>query len=579
MKQTILFYIFIFLFSTILSAQSPYPVYYFESPMDIPLTVSGTFGELRLNHFHSGIDFRTGGVIGCSVYAVAEGYVSRIRVSSGGGGKTLYITHPNGYKSVYMHLDRFVGKIANYVLAYQYEKKTFELDIDLTSEVLPVAKRQMIAKSGNTGSSGGPHLHFEIRQADNDRTINPLFFGYKLCDNTPPVINAVRIYPADENSLIAGTNQTYSHTRKALKGKGGKTLKSAQRTDTVPVWGKCYFGIDVFDELCNSVGRKGIYKLNLLIDNECVYSYCLKNFLFEDTRFANALTDYAEQLKSGKYYILTRLPSYVPIPLYERVKDKGIYDFTDGQAHKLVYQASDYTGNVSEYVFWLKSVKPAKLPQKPKTNPVSAGMEFLYSEGNAFSRPDCFVEIDQNTLYESIVFDFDTFTKQGSHYPLCFRIHKEETPLHKSYRLGIKAKNIVPENLKSKAFIAKLSKRNTLSYETSRWEGDFLTASPRTFGTFVIALDTINPGVKPLNFKNGVPLRNNTTLKVKITDNLSQITSYNCYLNDNWILAEYDRKNALLTIDLENKPRKGKNHLKISVVDGVGNETIRAYVF
>ncbi|MBR4804144.1 MAG: peptidoglycan DD-metalloendopeptidase family protein, partial [Bacteroidales bacterium] len=233
------------------SQQSKFPQNYFISPINLPLQPSGTFGEFRSNHFHSGLDLRVGGVVGEPVYAVGDGYVSRIKVSGYGGGKIVYITHPNGFKSVYMHLNNFCGKIADWVNKYQYSNQTFDLDVDLAPDVLPVHSGDQIANAGNTGGSSGPHLHFELRYADNDKTINPLLFGYYMKDNTAPEIHDIRIYPFGENTTINGKNEVLSlyATATAPAPKKGKGKKAAPKpravSDTVKISGKFYLRLSL----------------------------------------------------------------------------------------------------------------------------------------------------------------------------------------------------------------------------------------------------------------------------------------------------------------------------------------------
>ena len=265
--------LFIFVFSWNANPQSPYPKNYFRSPVDFGIFLSGSFGEVRKNHFHSGIDIRTEGATGKPVRAVADGYVQRINVSPVGFGKALYIVHPNGFTSVYGHLDRFNSKIGAWSRAEQYKQESFALDISLQPGVLPVKKGDIIAYSGNSGSSGGPHLHFEIRDAGTQETINPLLFGLSVKDMVPPKIYSIRIYPFDDNGLVNFADNPCSRD---VSGSDGRYFIKSK--DTVRVSGNIIFGIEAFDYLNDSELKTGITTIELWVDTIRNFSQTLDRF-------------------------------------------------------------------------------------------------------------------------------------------------------------------------------------------------------------------------------------------------------------------------------------------------------------
>ena len=224
------------------SIESSFPVNYFESPMDIPLILSGTFAELRTNHFHSGIDLKTNQREGINVLASAEGYISRIKVSHWGFGKAIYITHPNGFTTVYGHLQKFSNRIENYIKKEQYKNESFEVEVFPSSKELPVSKKELIAYSGRTGGFMAPHLHFEIRDTKTEETINPLYFGFNFSDTTKPKINTLVAYSLDETSHINAINSPVQLT--LTKAANGDLI-----ANSITAFGNIGFGINAYDQL------------------------------------------------------------------------------------------------------------------------------------------------------------------------------------------------------------------------------------------------------------------------------------------------------------------------------------------
>ncbi|MBR5776939.1 MAG: M23 family metallopeptidase [Bacteroidales bacterium] len=553
-----------------------FPQGYFRSPLNIPLTTSGTFAEIRNNHFHSGFDIRIGGVVGEPVYSVADGYVSRIKVSAYGGGKTLYISHPNGYKSVYMHLEKFAGPIAEYVKKYQYEHKVFEIDIEVSSDKLPVVKGQQIANAGNSGGSQGPHLHFELRHDHNDKTINPLLFGIPFHDNMSPNIHNVKVYPASEVATINGKNMpvTLLETKTNAKTKKKYTVKH----DTIEVSGRFYTGIYATDPAPKSTGKNGVFDIKLYVDGKIYYHYNPREFMFEETRAVNTMIDYDYYKKTRQAYILSRVLRGNKSEVCKAFKNNGYIVFTDNLCHKLLYKVEDFHGNVSEFSFIVKSI-PAEAQEK-----ISVGnatdkytIPIAYYLKNRYKTEGFEVYFDENTFYEN---DMMCYEKVAPKYKsilsdvhlLTFKNHAY--PPHKTYRVKI----TVPDNLrniKNKLLLVSVD-GNKIVAQPFKLHNDTIEGQLRLFAGLALSIDTIAPKVSPINFTPD-KVTKTKSLRIKITDNLSGITKYNCYLNDTWILAEHDGKTASLTIDVSSMIRKGKNKLKVIVSDRIGNTTTQEW--
>lgn len=564
----------ILLFNTLYSQESKFPQNYFVAPINMPFQTSGTFGEIRTNHFHSGLDLRIGGVVGEPVYAVGDGYVSRIKVSGYGGGKIVYITHPNGFKSVYMHLNNFCGDIAKWVSNYQYTNRTFDLDVDLEDDALPVRSGDLIANAGNTGSSGGPHLHFELRYADNDKTINPLLFGYYMKDDTPPVIHDIRVYPFGENTTINGKNEVLSLYAPVSAPKKGKGKKAAPKPipvgDTMTICGKIYLGIYTTDVSDGSTGKNGVYRILLTVDNKLVYSYQDTAFMFEETRASNAMIDYPLFVNKRTPYLLSRVLKGHKAGLCQAHKDGGYIYFTDNDVHTITYTVADFADNSTTKTFYVQSVEQTIAPAR-KEKPNTRYIPLAYYLKNSHQKQDFAFEMDEYTIYENDHLDFTTSAPSNTKllstvYTL--RLINSDLPPHKSYRLKIR----VPDqyrNIKDKLLIVSIWGKQMFAQQ-SRWEKGFIVADVRTFGSFAIAMDTVAPKAEPSNFSENRPLKSNT-LVIKASDNLSGITTYHCYVNGKWTLAEFDGKSSTLTVESDNLT-PGENKIRLIIGDKMKNE-------
>lgn len=559
-----------------MAQQAEYPQNYFRSPINIALAPSGTFAEVRSNHFHSGIDFRIGGVVGQEVFAVADGYVSRIKVSAYGGGKTLYITHPNGYKSVYMHLNNFCGAVADYVYQQHYLKRSYEMDIEVKAGVLPVSKGLLIANAGNSGSSGGPHLHFELRHAHNDKTINPLLFGIPMNDHIAPTIHNIRIYPADERTLINGSNKAIM-LKETLTNKKTKKKYTAYK-DTIEVCGRIYTGIYATDASANSTPRNGVYEIKLLVDGQLLFHYCPCEFLFEETRAINSMIDYTWYKAHCQPYILSRILRGNRSEVARAYKNNGYIAFAEKGCHRVEYVVRDFAGNTARQAFVLKTTPAtnAKAPAKAETEYT---IPIAYYLKNHYSTQGFAVTFAENTFYEN---DLMSYSKSKPQYrtvltdvhTLQFKHHGY--PPHNTYT----AKITIPDSLrkhKSKLIMVSVEGKK-ITAQPCHIVADTMVGSLRVFAGLALAIDTTAPKVSAINFKNGAKLGGKSP-RIKISDNLSGITRYNCYINGQWALAEYDGKTASITVDTRKTAHAGTNQLEVVIEDKVGNTTRKQWTF
>ena len=268
-------------------AQDSIPKNYFQSPLGIPLYLAGNFGELRSNHFHSGLDMKTQGKEGFKIYAAADGFVSRVKISPWGYGKTIYIDHPNGYTTVYAHLQGYKGDIAEIIKKHQHEVENWEIDWLPSDTLMKVKKGDVIALSGNTGGSGGPHLHFEIRETETEHPVNPLLFGFAIKDNIKPLIRSIILTPLNDTSYV---NNKRKPQRFLVSGSAG-SYKLKNET-SINAYGEIGIGIETIDKLNGYGNRNGIYSIELLENSQTIFKSEMKKFSFDESRALNSLIDY-----------------------------------------------------------------------------------------------------------------------------------------------------------------------------------------------------------------------------------------------------------------------------------------------
>jgi len=315
------------------SAQNPDQIdhNYYAPPLKIPFLLAGNFAELRPNHFHAGIDIKTQGRTGLPVFAAAEGFISRITISPSGYGKVLYVNHPNGTTTVYGHLERFAGKIEAYAKKNQYEKQSFQIDIEIPEGKLPVAKSEQIAFSGNSGSSAGAHLHFEIRRTDEKILLNPLLFNMPVKDKLKPTVQALIIYPISDDASVSGI-QAPKRFETILSG----NTYQVKANPTISVYGKIGFGVQAVDLLDGSTNKCGIYSLKLKVDNETIYSFTMDDIPHEDSRYLNSLIDYERSVRTGQRLYKTWIQPGNKRNIYDVVEKHGIYKATDEKTHQVL---------------------------------------------------------------------------------------------------------------------------------------------------------------------------------------------------------------------------------------------------
>lgn len=548
-------------FSSFSIAQNNYPQDYFRSPLDITLMLSGTFAELRSNHFHSGLDIKTQQRVGLNVYASASGFVSRIKISHFGYGKALYITHPNGYTTVYAHLNKFSPDIEAYVKKHQYEKESFEIELFPNAGDLKIKKGDIVALSGNTGGSGGPHLHFEIRDKE-ERPINPMLFGIDIKDSINPIITSLYAYPMDENSFINKSN-----TKKKLRLipiKNGDYV-----VENIEAYGNIGFGIETNDRQNLTANKNGVYNIQTFVNGNKNFELDFRRFSFSETKHLNRLIDY-EHYKTKKSRIQKLFNQNNPLSLYKDVLNDGILHIKDSTYSVYKIKVGDFENNNTWATVTIKGSKIDSIKSEPKkTTPYFINT----NETTNLKKGKVSVDFYKDTFYDNFYIDFDV--KNDT-----LLLHEDIIPAKKSFTISYDV-SAYSDKDKSKLYIARLlGYKKFPAYSSTKRKGNLLTTYTRTLGEFALATDTIKPTITPINFKKGQWLSNFRYLKIKIDDEGSGISNYRATVNGTWVLMEYDYKTKMLTHDFnDGLITETKNNLKLIVTDNVGNNSTFETVF
>lgn len=527
----------------------------FQYPLDLAPSTAGSFGELRPNHFHSGLDFRTNRRTGYPVHAAMYGYVSRLRVQLGGFGNAVYLTHPNGYTTVYGHLDHLTPELAQAVKKYQYEHQSWEVDFKLQPFQFPVTKGQLIAISGNTGASGGPHLHFEIRDSLTEETINPQLLGLTIPDNIPPAISGIAVYHLNGHPFSENTPRDYL----AVSGAGSNY--NLTKPQTLFLSGDVGFGITANDQNSSSVNRNGIYSLELKLDGRTVYTFAVERFAFDQTHAINGYIDYPQYIKARRWIQKCFILPGSHITLYPQSENRGIISFKDTLLHDVEYVVKDIAGNTSNLKLKVQS-------SIPKDRPVVSyrGAKFSYDKRNEFTNGPVKVVVEPGNLYDDVDFIYATLPHKPGAFSATHQIHNRLTPIHANFDLWIKPDASIG-NLANKAVIV-----NTLAGCVGGiYQDGYVKAKPAAFGDFYIKLDTVSPVITPINISNGSNLSAVRSITLRMSDNLSGVKSYAAKIDGKWVLLEQDYKTRIFRYTFDDNIAAGKHVFELTVTDNKDN--------
>ena len=557
--------LFILFFIVFISAKSQSK---YDFPVELPVYLSGSFAELRPNHFHSGIDIKTRGKTGYKIFSLEDGYIQRIQITLGGNGKALYIKHDNGQSSVYAHLEKFSPRIEKIVKEIQYSEKKFEIRLFPKKNQYRIKKKELIGFSGNTGRSTGPHLHYEIRDKK-DYPINPLTFKKeKLEDTIPPIIKSL-FY----KQLYKNNEGLFEDPKVGFKKLNFKKIKEKYISDTLKVSAIIGFGIDAFDKMNFTNNVMGINKIETYLDNNKIFNMDFNKFSFNEWRHINTFIDYATY-KKNKLTIQKLFTTYYnPLEMYDRSLGDGSMDLTkleslnSNNSHIYKILLYDFNRNITEILIPLIITENFNktIPNEIKGSFHRVERDKEKSiEGKQFN-----LRFKKNSFYQNSYLDLNEKEKS-------IKINSDTIPLLRPFGIEFK----LGDNEIKQLYISQLID-NKFNYLGNRFENGFLKASSKTLGSFYIKKDSIPPNVEFLNIQDSKWYSNLDKIKIKGYDNETGIKSYSAWINEKWILLEYDIKKKLFFYDFSDRVNSENiaNNLKVEIKDNVGNTTIKEITF
>ena len=522
----------------------------FHTPIDSPFDLSGTFGEYR-SRFHTGIDFKSRGVLNQKIFSIEEGYISRIEVNNYGYGKVIYIDHPNGYTSVYAHLNNFNTEIDTYIKSEHYKLKSSTLKKFPKKDELKVKKGELIGYSGNTGGSFGPHLHFEIRDTDTQDALNPLIFNYEYLDTERPIIRGLYLID-EENTLVSSL---------PVKKEIRKLNDSTYTTDDIEYSKKTGLGIDIYDiQYKGLFNQNGVYKVDLLIDSILVYSFKMDRIKFSQNHYRKIMYDYISAIKNKTKVLKVFTPRNADLSFLRNNDFNGILDPIKYLNSDISIRVSEWNNNSSYLNFRIKATD-----SKDEIFTYD-GIEILTNQNYEINKNLSLIEIRKNSFYNDLLLNI-------SYERDTLDLGEDKNPFRSS--ITIKIPQAISDTLELRqSFIGRV-KDEKITYINSKRDDSYIYAKTSSLGKYIISRDTVKPDIRPINFKQNSNISNKSSIRLRLKDDISGIKSYNAFLNGKWALFEYEPKLNLIFHNISDKIiNEGENTLIINYQDGVGNKGI-----
>lgn len=559
---------FLFCSSTLTAQIFPkadYPRGYFRNPLNVPIFLSGNFGELRPNHYHMGLDIKTQARENLPVYAAAEGYIARIKIEPGGFGRAIYINHPNGFTTLYAHLNAFNPALENWVKQQQYLQESWAVQLELTPDQFPVKKGDYLANSGNTGGSQAPHLHFEIRQTSNDVNVNPFLFGLPIEDNIRPRIARLAIYDR--------TKSVYEQSPRLIPVKATNASSFITTPAIIKVSSpKISFAIGAWDTHNGAANHNGIYETNLFVDASPVVAFRMDNISYNDTRYLNAHIDYKTRTLANAYLQhVSELPGYIN-SIYKQGSGDGVLDISDGEPHDIRIDVKDAEGNSCSLTY------KVQYTGTPAVAIPVTGKKFYPLMIDGFESADCEFYMGERCLYDSVHI---RYSKSAALLPqvvsAVHTIGDRYIPLQEAFLIRIQPARPLTPAEKSRTVMQWFSaSRKTV--QKVEWQENWATARFRDFGSYQLVVDTEPPVIVPMGWANGSNLQKASRLLFTVKDNMEVFKRVRAELDGKWLRFTNDKgRTFIYTFDEHCPP--GTHELKISAEDEAGNVTVSNFTF
>ena len=523
----------------------------FIPPFDFPITFSGNFGEIRANHFHGGLDFKTGGTIGKPVRALADGYISRIRVTHG-SGYVLDVTYDNGYSTINRHLSAFVGDIARRIEDLQYEKESWEVEITPDPDEYPVKAGQIIALSGNTGYSFGPHLHLDMIETATDEYIDPLpFFMDKVKDKTAPRAEGIMLFPQPGKGVVEG-----KQTRRAFP---------AHPTKPITAWGLIGAGIRAYDYMDGVQNKYGVKTVILEVDGEEVFRSTVDRFAYEENRYINSWTH-------GQYMKSFIEPGNHLRMLHASNGNRGLVDINEERPYRFVYTLSDALGNTSKVCFTVQGQKTTIAPVEHREK-----YALKWDKVNYLQEPGLELVIPKGMLYDNVLLNYSVRADSGD-IAFTYQLNDTRIPMHDACDLRIGLRRRPVEDM-TKYYVAGVTARGGKYRIGGKYEDGVMKVRIRDLGTYTVAVDTVPPVITPVNQAQW-----GRTGKIifKAKDKETGINTYRGTIDGKYALFGKPNSisgNLVCELDPKHVEKGGKHVVEMTVTDGCGNRTTEQFDF
>lgn len=540
---------------------------YFRSPLNIDLYLSGDYGELRKNHFHTGMDIKCNGSSGYKIYATADGYLGRIKVGHNGYGRVLYLNHPNGLTTVYAHQSKFNDALEKYVREQQYALQNDQIDIYPDSTLFTFKKGDVIGYTGNSGTSSGAHLHYEIRDTKTDNPINPWLFGLAIKDDIAPSIYGIKIYPLDDTSTVNGSNSPV--IVKTVSANGKYTLASA-----VNAYGNVGFAVHTIDMMNGSGNQCGPYSIDLIKEKDTIFSTVFDTLSFETNRYINVHMDYLAYRDLENSYHKSFIKGVNALPIYKVNKANGWVSISGKTKTNFQFVVKDINGNKSVLDF---SVTPKKVNLPPGNGMCDKWIDWDSTE--IFKKDGIEITFPDSCLYDDLCFRYSVSEGGAGYYSSIYKLHDDDIPIMNPIELKIKT-TLTDTTLKDKLTGVFISEKGSITSEGGEYKEGYMIWSTKTFGKYAVMMDTKAPVITPALVYEGRLMGKGTSMKFTLGDNLTGVKKYNAFIDGKWVLAILDPFKKVLAIDLDAEGISTGDHtFELKVEDGRANEAIYSCKF